>query len=156
MTQLPIVKSFQACTEQEHSQSTKTSKPNWFCYSLPFSLANLENLLCHTLPFLIFLLFSITVPFPLPGGSRWNASDVKQQLVVPHLPSPPDKKTDAYELNTSNTNALMTDMWQRHWDTQMQSDINGEICLWSRTWRKKQTHLPLAFNLGMKSNVRQD
>ena len=27
--------------------------------------------------------------------------------------------------------ALMTDVWRWQWDTQMQSDINGEICLWS-------------------------
>lgn len=52
------------------------------------------------------------------------------------------EKTYAYGLNTSNTNALMTDMWQQHQDTQMQCDINGEICLWSYAWKGKNIDPP--------------
>lgn len=79
-----------------------------------------------------------------------------RSLAVPYLPSPPDKKTGAYESNTSNTNALMTDMWQRQTHRCSLTLMERFACGHEHRVGGETDPPASCFNLGMKSNVRQD
>lgn len=76
-------------------------------------------------------------------GSRLKASKIK---FLPCFSSSRERTGSKWTEVTAN--ALMTGVWWWQRDTQMQSDINGEICLWSWTWREEGDHSTSCLELG--------